>query len=130
LKGISPKLAVVMIGINNLSNTVSDVAAGITAVVQRLRNDYPGINVLLLGILPGAQVTATSVYRQEIDQINKLIEPLADGKQVWFLDVGSQFVNPDGSLNESLYQTGNIHPNGEGYAVLAQAIAPWVQVLA
>jgi lysophospholipase L1-like esterase len=131
LHGTSPKLAVVMIGINNVTeeNTPSDVAAGISAVVRTLQSDFPGVKVLLLGILPAIEVAANSAMYQKITQINQMVVPLADGQHVWFLDEGSHFLNPDGSLNENLYQVGDVHPNAQGYQVLAQAIAPWVQVL-
>lgn len=131
LHGIFPKLAVVMIGINNVTegNTPSEVAAGITAVVRTLQSDFPGVRVLLLGILPAVEVAANSTMYQKITQINRMVAPLADGQQVWFLDEDSHFLNSDGSLNEDLYQVGDVHPNAQGYQVLAQAIAPWVQVL-
>ena len=131
LNGVSPKLAVVMIGLNDLSQgaSSSDVAAGITAVVQTLRTEFPAIKILLLGLLPGLQVAPDSIYRQEIAQVNQILEPLADGQHVWFLDLTPYFINPDGSTNQSLYQADHTHPNASGYQVMAQAIAPWVRDL-
>ncbi|HWB07800.1 MAG TPA: GDSL-type esterase/lipase family protein [Pirellulales bacterium] len=127
LTGISPKLAVLMIGVNDLTNSngASDIAAGITAVVEKLQSEFPGVNVLLLGLLPAGQ----PADQREIAGVNERIKPLADGEHVWFVDAGSRFLNSDGSLNTGLYQSDNIHPNAQGYAVLAKAIAPWVQAL-
>lgn len=131
LNGISPKLAVVMIGINDLGEgaSPSDVAAGITAVVQTLRSEFPTTKILLLGLLPGLQVAPDSVFRQEIAAVNQLIEPLADAQNVWFLDLTPYFVNADGSTNQSLYLADHTHPDAAGYQVMAQAIAPWVRLL-
>jgi lysophospholipase L1-like esterase len=131
LDGISPKLAVVMIGINDVGkgDSASDVGTGITSVVRTVQNEFPEAKILLLGVLPGLQVAADSSALQEIDQINRTIAPLADQQKIWFLDVSSQFLNPDGSLNQSLFQTGDIHPNAQGYDVLAQSIAPLVRAL-
>lgn len=131
LNGISPRLAVVMIGINDIikGDTASDVATGITSVVRTLQNELPGTKILLLGVLPGVEVAANSAIRQEIDQVNQMIAPLADGQRTWFLDVSSPFRTPDGSLNAGLFQADYVHPNVQGYHVLAQAIAPSVQAL-
>lgn len=129
LDGIAPRLAVLMVGVNDLSDGASDIAAGVTAVVDKLQSEFPGIRVLLFGILPALQPAAGSPDREEIAAANELIKPLGDGQHVWFLDVGSAFLNRDGSMNTDLYQPDEIHPNAEGYDVLAQAIAPWVQAL-
>jgi lysophospholipase L1-like esterase len=131
LNGISPKLVVVMIGVNDVGkgDDANEVATGITSVVRSVQNEFPDAKILLLGVLPALQVPAYSAARQEIDQINQTIAPLADNQRTWFVDVSAQLLNPDGSLNTSLFQAGNIHPNAEGYHLLAQAIAPWVQAL-
>ncbi|HWB11342.1 MAG TPA: GDSL-type esterase/lipase family protein [Pirellulales bacterium] len=131
LNGISPKLAVVMVGVNDVGkgDSAGDVVTGITSVVRTVQNEFPNAKILLLGVLPALQVPANSAVRQEIDQINQAIAPLADGQRIWFLDVSAQLLNPDGSLNQSLFQAGNIHPNAQGYHLLAQAIAPSVQAL-
>ncbi|HVX15996.1 MAG TPA: GDSL-type esterase/lipase family protein [Pirellulales bacterium] len=129
LAGISPKLAVLMIGVNDLADSPNDIAAGITAVVQKLQDDFPGIKVLLLGLLPALQPEFGSVAQQQISQVNALLSPLMDGQRVWFLDVDASFQNPDGSMNTSLYNPDHVHPNAAGFDVLAQAIAPWVDAL-
>jgi lysophospholipase L1-like esterase len=131
LNGISPKVVVLMVGVNDLSEgaTPSDIAAGITAVVQTLRVEFPTTKVLSLGLLPGLQVEADSVMRQEITQVNQLISPLADGQQVWYLDLTGYFVNADGSSNQSLFLYDHTHPDAQGYDMLGLAIAPWVDVL-
>jgi lysophospholipase L1-like esterase len=129
LNGISPKLAVLMIGTNNLVNSASDIAAGITAVVQKLQSEFAGIRILLLGILPAGQPAADSPEQQLVAQVNSLVTPLADGQHLWFLDLDSDFLNSDGSMNLSLYDDNLVHPNAAGFQVLAHIIAPWVQVL-
>ena len=56
IDGIKPKLAVIMIGTNNSGTDSSeDIAAGIKAIVAKLREKLPETKILLLGIFPAAQ---------------------------------------------------------------------------
>ena len=53
IEGIKPKLAVLMIGTNNSgSNSSEQIAAGVTAIVEKLRKELPETKVLVLGIFP------------------------------------------------------------------------------
>src|SRR5436853_143681 len=53
VEGISPKVAVVMIGTNNLgSNSNEEIAAADAKIVQSLHAKLPNTKVLLLGIFP------------------------------------------------------------------------------
>src|SRR5262249_51645485 len=53
LDGISPTLAIVMIGQNNGGhNTAEEIGAGVTAVVQKIRAKLPTTKILLLAIFP------------------------------------------------------------------------------
>ena len=55
LEGIHPKVAVLMIGTNNLgANTAEQIAEGITAIVEEIHKQQPETKVLLLGIFPRA----------------------------------------------------------------------------
>lgn len=89
LKGISPKLAVVMIGTNNRipQNTPEETAEGITQIVKKLRTDLPETKVLLLGIFPRGK-TASDPRNLGNKKVNTIIEKLADGENVFYLDFG------------------------------------------
>ncbi len=53
--GISPKLAIIMIGTNNSNgndNTAEEIADGIKAIVKELRDKLPETKILLLSIFP------------------------------------------------------------------------------
>ena len=51
--GIAPKVAVLMIGTNNLGgNTNEEIAAGVTKIVNELKEKLPHTKVLLLAIFP------------------------------------------------------------------------------
>ena len=101
LEGLKPKVAVVLIGVNNIpdtNNTPRMVLEGVTAVVQKLREKLPDTKVLLMGIFPfRADFCA---QRGEALQINQALRKLDDGQWVRFLDIGYLFIGPDGTIPE------------------------------
>src|SRR5947207_538308 len=55
LDGIKPKLAVLMIGTNNLGgNSDEEIVDGIKAIIKELHGKSPSTKLLLLGIFPRA----------------------------------------------------------------------------
>src|SRR5579872_3799562 len=70
IDGISPKLATVMIGTNNLdSDSTQDIATGIAAVVDELQRKLPHTKILLLAIFPRGS-SPTDPYRAKIAEVN------------------------------------------------------------
>ena len=123
VEGIHPRVAVLMIGTNNLtSNTNEEIAAGVTKIVQTLREKLPTTKVLLLGIFPrGARADDPS--RERIKAINRQIAKLDDGGEtVKYLDIGEKFLEPDGTLAPEIMPDA-LHPNERGYQVWAAATA-------
>jgi beta-glucosidase len=61
IDGIHPRVAVLMIGTNNVGfNSADEIAAGVTAIVHELRKRLADTKVLLLGVFPrGARPDAT-----------------------------------------------------------------------
>jgi lysophospholipase L1-like esterase len=131
LNAIAPSVAVVMMGINNLSlgDSPQDTAAGVSAIVATLRQRLPETKVLVLGILPAVGASPTFFLRQEITTTNQILQGLADGQNVFYLDMSAAFTNPDGTIRSELYQPFLVHPNEAGYAVWAQTMAPQLQSL-
>ena len=72
IDGISPKLAVLMIGTNNAGNahnTAEESAAGVKAVVEKLRAKLPQTKVLVLAIFPrGPKFSRSHPKSQREDQ--------------------------------------------------------------
>jgi lysophospholipase L1-like esterase len=126
-QGISPKVAVVMIGTNNLSsNPPDEVAAGIKAVVSKLRERLPKTKVLLLGIFPrGAK---PDEIRDRLQGINEQIKSLDDGKFVKYLDISAAFLNPDGTISKEIMPD-SLHLSARGYRIWADAIEPTLWTL-
>jgi lysophospholipase L1-like esterase len=127
LEGITPKLAIVMIGQNNGGhNTGEEIAAGVTAIVQTLRAKLPGTKVLLLAIFPRRE--RPTPERAVFATANQIIARLADGQMIFYLDVNGLFLRPDGSIPASLMADFE-HPTPLGHRVWAEAIEPEVAAL-
>jgi lysophospholipase L1-like esterase len=125
--GIKPKLAVLMIGTNNLGrNTNEEIAAGITACVKEIQKQLPTTKVLLLGVFPrGAK--ADDKARGRIKAINETISKLDDGgKTVKYLDIGDKFLDKDGNIPKDVMYDA-LHPGTGGYQIWADAIKPTVE---
>jgi lysophospholipase L1-like esterase len=129
-----PRVAVVEIGTNNLiftgqNESPQETAAGINAVVQTIHAVSPTTKVLLLGLLPRAEDPSDPV-RAEIQQVNSMIAGLADGTNVLYLDLGSLFLRPDGTIPPELMLVPDyLHPNTDGYQLMADAVLAPIQEL-
>jgi len=125
IEGISPKLAVLMIGTNNShDNTPEEIADGVKAIVEKLRARLPEMKILILAIFPrGAD--SQDPQRQVNEKANAIIAKLADGKMIEYLDIGQAFLKEDGTLPKEIMPD-LLHPNAKGYAIWAEAMEPTV----
>lgn len=118
--GISPKVAVVMIGTNNSqANTVEAIADGVGEVCRQMRMRLPETKVLLLAIFP--RVSENPIAGAAVALANTKIAALDDGEWIHYLDIGDAFREPGGWLRKDLLPDG-LHPNAEGYAVWHNAM--------
>ena len=132
IDGISPKLAVLLIGTNNiLGASVEDIANAIRAIVGRLRTKLPETKILVLGILPRTATNGDKEddVRRMIAKTNENIALLADNTTVFFLDVGPAFLQKDGTLVKDAFVPDLVHLAPKGYAIWAEAIEPIVAKL-
>ena len=75
--GIKPKLAVIMIGTNNSGgnvNSAEDIAEGIKAIVNKLREKLPETKILLLGIFPRGATSNAQLEKVVTQNGKKQIE--------------------------------------------------------
>ena len=129
LAGIKAKAAVVMIGTNNSNkddNTESDILEGVTAIVQQIRLRQPATKIMLLGIFPRGKTFSTQ--RGKILQVNQALARLDDGKNIFYVDFGSQFIENDGTISKSIMPDA-LHPNEAGYKIWANAMEPKLKEL-
>jgi lysophospholipase L1-like esterase len=120
-QGRKPKAVMLMIGTNNAGqNTAPEIAEGVGAVVLELRKDFPDAKILLLAIFPRG-AGPTDANRLKVEDANKIIAKLHDGKNVFFKSINDKFLNPQGQLIG--FRPDNLHPNAEGYEIWATAVA-------
>lgn len=121
--GLHPKLIVLMIGTNNLSNTAEQVVDAVKAIVTEYQKRCPQAVILLQAILPRGELAASNPHRDKNKVVNKILSDFADGKNVIFIDFGDKFLNPDGSIiKEDMPDF--LHPSAKGYQIWADAIQP------
>jgi beta-glucosidase len=129
LDGIKAKVAVVMIGTNNSNNrdnTEGEILEGVAAIVQQIRTRQPETKILLLGIFPRGNTF--NAQRGKILQVNQALARLDDGKNVFYLDFGSQLIENDGSIAKGIMKD-SLHPTEAGYKIWAAAIEPKLKEL-
>lgn len=128
VKGIAPKVAVVMIGTNNAgANEPAETAAGIEAIVRSLRQKLPGTKVLVLGVFPRG-ATPDDKLRKKNAAVNEIVAKLDDGKDVFFLDIGPKFLAADGTLAKEIMPD-LLHLSPRGYEIWAESIEPKLKEL-
>ena len=128
--GLKAKLTVLMIGTNNTGHRMdpaADTAAGVKAIVEKLRSKQPQMKVLVLGVFPRAE-KPEDPKRLRTKEINQLISKLADGQNIFYLDPGQTFLQPDGTLSKEIAPD-FLHLSPKGYQLWATAIEPKVKEL-
>ncbi|MEG1585927.1 MAG: GDSL-type esterase/lipase family protein [Bacteroidales bacterium] len=118
-----PENIIITIGVNNLGEPADDpedVAAGIKAVSDICRIQFPKTRIILFGVLPAGENRQQKI-RQSCEQIHKIL-----AKENWegieYINPASWFVNDDGSLKQELFNADKLHLSPEGYKVWAGEI--------
>jgi len=122
LEGISPKLAILMIGTNNSNgndNTAEEIADGIITICRKLQAKCPKTKILILAIFPRGP--EPSNQREKNAKASLLASKIADGKLIHYLDINDKFLTKDGFLTNKIMPD-YLHPNKAGYKIWAEAI--------
>jgi beta-glucosidase len=128
LTGINPAEVVLEIGANNLlqGDSPQDTAAGVLADLATIHQFLPQAKVLVLGVFPGMQ-SPDNPYRSELAQTNQLSrQMLAGDTNATFVDLGSIFLQPDGTISNSM-MFDYLHPSTLGYLSLTDALLPVIE---
>jgi beta-glucosidase len=127
---LDPKVAVLMFGTNNTGFRQEDpktTAIGIKRNIEELQKRLPNTKILLLAIFPRGEKPNDNL-RQINDKVNAIIAGYADNQKIFFLDIGKDFLQPDGTLSRDIMPD-LLHPNEKGYEIWAKAMAPTLQKL-
>ena len=127
-EGYSPKVTVLLIGTNNTGmekdgttprNSTAETIEGILQVIEEIRTRFPDTTLLLFALFPRG--TADNFQRDQIREINSALSRLHNGKSIRYIDIGDQFLDPDGEIPESLMPD-KLHPAPDGYKIWAAAL--------
>jgi lysophospholipase L1-like esterase len=130
LDGLNPKLIVLLVGTSNLDTgkfTPTQIAGGIGAVLESIKQKCPSSNILLLALFPRDMLPGGQL-RQQCEAVNALLPPLADGKRVFLLNINHVLLTAEGVLSHNISQD-PLHLTPKGYSLWAEAIEPTVQML-
>lgn len=128
--GLHPKVAVIMIGTNNIghkSSGATETADGVKMIVGKLRKSMPETKILLLGIFPRG-ATAADPMRRAVADATAQFKSLADGTSVFFEDESKIFMTRSGDLWKNIMPD-YLHPNGFGYDLWARVMEPTLKRL-
>ena len=128
MDGITPKVAVLMIGTNNaFDNKPEEIAEATGLIIKTIREKSPTTKVLLLAVFPRDR-EAKNIMRKRVNAINALLPALADGKNVVFADLGAAFLDENGTLPVEVSKFA-LHLSPEGYRRWAEAMQPYLDKL-
>jgi len=126
LKGVFPKVAVILIGTNNRTgtgnarqNTPVEIAQGVGAICKLIHKKVPDCKILLLGVLP----RSPGHFVKPIQEINQRLSSLNKEDYISFLNMWDQFADDEGLPKKELMHDG-VHPNAAGYQVWAETMEP------
>ena len=122
LEGYKAKLFTLMIGTNNRDANPADIASGVKRILDIIKKKHPESKIALMPIFPrGAK--PDDAKRVANEKVNAIIKGYADGQTVLWLDFGSKFLEPDGTLTKRVMND-LLHPNEVGYQIWWEAIHP------
>lgn len=135
LDGVSPRVIVLLIGVNNAPLVqangvpVTTAAHGIKLCIENLRLRCPQSQIVLVKLLPAFDPSREvgAKVRQINDMLN-LMKLDADPK-VHLLDLWKDFTIADGTLRTVLYSDKHLHLSPAGYDVFATKLQPLVDDL-
>jgi lysophospholipase L1-like esterase len=120
-QGFQPRAVMLMIGTNNTTAySAGEIAEGVGAIVLEMRRDFPDAKILLLAIFPRSY--PGDPVRDKIADVNRVIAKLDDQKHVFFLDIGSRFLDDKGYFLPDTFRADLLHPVAKGYDIWGAAV--------
>ena len=120
-QGFQPKAVMLMVGTTPTGTfSAPEIAEGVGAVVLEMRKDFPNAKVLLLAIFPRS--TPGDPVRDKIAEVNRIISKLDDQQHVFYMDIGSNFLDEKGYFLPDSFRADNLHPQAKGYDIWGTAV--------
>ena len=127
--GYAAKCFMLLIGTNNKRGPVEDVARGVGAIVDLLRERHPESKILLVSVFP-RDLSPDGPMRARMERLNALTERFVDGVNVWRIDFCDRFLKADGTLDLRFFCPDQVHLSPEGYRLWRSVVEPVFESLA
>jgi len=121
LSFVHPKVAVIFLGLNNITNTPRDTATGLRAVMKKAQSLFPGVKTLLVSLTPNQRDDKVVV------ETNKILRDYADNQTIFYIDLYSQL--PREANGWKGLRSDQLHLTAEGYQTWADVMEPVLQTL-
>ncbi len=138
VSGISPKVAVVLIGANNMGRphwSAADTVQGIDAIIRELRQRLARTKILLLSVLPSERSVWISDTTVEINRLLDAEYGEHKVDDVTYLDVTGVFMK-NGQFDPAMFLDPKmhppeppLHPDAAAQAKMAAAMEPTLSAL-
>lgn len=115
---LHPKVAVVLIGTNNVHNTPEEIAAGVRAILNKTQTMFPGVKIIVTSIMPNRRANDLMMAADAI------IRTYADDRNIFYLDL-VPLMPPVGD-NWKGIGPDHLHPDAAGYRIWTNALLPLV----
>lgn len=132
LEGISPKVAVLMIGTNNTAaNPPVEIVGAVDKIVTMTRERLPNTKLILLAIIPRGPWSPREGWvdnwedrMKVIGEVNPGLKAIAEADpMITWLDMTAAFSDGKGMAREELFVDW-LHPSAAGFQVWGEQMAP------
>jgi lysophospholipase L1-like esterase len=126
LDGVNPKVIVILAGTNNVGTQpgddakITDIIAGLKTLITTCQQKAPDARIVLTGIFPRNDNIAVM---PEINRINTDLAKLADGNQIFYININDKLADSNGKLLDGM-TIDQLHPTAKGYQIWADALQP------
>lgn len=118
---IDPDAVVLMLGANNAGDSDTNMAAGLKLIVDEVLARTATSEIIMLGTFP-------KTWAETRPDLYAAVDDWPPNPRVHVLNINSAFLDPDGTLNDTLYFDG-IHLSPAGYEVWQAEMEPLLSEL-
>jgi len=128
LEIVRAKAVMLMIGTNNCGADPEKMEAGMKKLLGVIRVKQPQAKIFLLPVFPRG-ATKDDALRVKNARANRLLEKLADGKNIVWCDFTEKLLNADGTPKREAYCADNLHLLEPGYAIWRAEMEPRIRAV-
>lgn len=113
---------VITAGINDFpEESAEDIAKGLWALVELVREEMPRAKILFTGPLP-AGIDPNHVFRNKGEAVHRLLSTRKWPPSVTYRPITKEFLDNNNRLDKTYYQEDGVHLTAKGYALWAEIL--------